>query len=124
MAQGELNLLQLSSIQLLVPKQLQVADHPHNPGLLVELSPVVQAKNEELSHSPFTAASGAIMNDVSHFHCTTSDLPIIRSSITDCSNHSYHAVIRIALILVATKAAVISIVPSLRMMISAAVTPV
>ena len=100
--QSEFTLEQESLDQLLVPRQLQVADHPHDPGLLAELSPVVQVKNEELSHKPFTTTAEGIMNDVSHFHCTISDLPMIRSSITDCSNPSYHAVIRIALILVVT----------------------
>ena len=68
--------------------------------------------------------AGVVTNVCNPFHSTTSDLPIIRSSITDCSNPAYHAVIRIALILVATVAEVISIVPSLRIVISAAVTPV
>ena len=46
--------------------------------------------------------AGVVTNVCRPFHSTTSDLPMIRSSMTDCSNQAYHAVIRIALILVFT----------------------
>ena len=70
--------------------------------------------------------AGVVKNVCEPFHSTTSDLPMIRSSMTDCSNHSYPAVIRIVLILVFTgrSAEDIWILPSLLIVISAAVTPV
>jgi hypothetical protein len=124
-AHGGLLLLQLvSSVHPFAPRQDQVDDQLHEPGELAEDVPSIHAYWKELLQDQFTGVGGGMMNVVSHFHCTTSDLPMIRSSITDCSNHPYHAVMRIALILVGTQDAMISIVPSLRITISAAVTPV